>query len=136
MVILGKLSKKHCSALAYFADRLMPYQLHRHITVDVVFRRNMGHLGVTIIDEYNKSGNPRHFIIEVNSNQNDGERVRTLAHEMVHIKQYCRKELNEEATVWRDEVVNPNLSYDEQPWEIEAHSLGDTLYEEYNDFKR
>ena len=83
-----------------------------------------------------KSGNPRHFIIEVNSNQNDGERVRTLAHEMVHIKQYCRKELNEEATVWRDEVVNPNLSYDEQPWEIEAHSLGDTLYEEYNDFKR
>lgn len=92
----------------------------------------MNHLGVTIIDEYNKSGNPRHFIIEVNSNQSNDEKIRTLSHEMVHIKQYCRNELNEEATMWKNRIVNPNLSYDEQPWEIEAHKIGDQLYEEFN----
>ena len=33
---------------------------------------------------------------------------------------------------WKgQEVDSDNIDYDDQPWEIEAHTLGDKLYEEF-----
>jgi hypothetical protein len=34
--------------------------------------------------------------------------------------------------VWCGVTVNPDhMPYDERPWEIEAHELGDLLYDEF-----
>jgi hypothetical protein len=54
-----------------------------------------------------------------------------LAHELVHVRQYAIGDLNEEATLWQGRLMESNLAYDNQPWEIEANELADILYEEY-----
>jgi hypothetical protein len=57
-----------------------------------------------------------------------------LAHEIVHCLQYSRGELNEEMTMWRGRRVDADkIPYFEQPWEIEAETLGLKLY---NDFMK
>ena len=43
----------------------------------------------------------------------------TVAHEMVHVKQYARAELTE--GTWQGKLINPNQSYWDRGYEIEAH---------------
>ena len=132
MILTKKLSSRQIDAMTYFAGRLLSPQMQRNVGVRVVIRRTMPVLGVTIIDDYNESGLPRMFTIEIDGKQDNEEKLRTLAHEMVHVKQYCKKELNEEMSKWKGHNVNSdNIDYDDQPWEIEAHTLGDKLYEEF-----
>lgn len=132
MILTKKLSSKQVDAMTYFANRLLSPQMQRNVGVRVVIRRTMPVLGITIIDDYNESGLPRRFTIEMDGKQDNEEKLRTLAHEMVHIKQYCKKELNEEMTKWKGQSVDSDsMDYDDQPWEIEAHTLGDKLYEEF-----
>ena len=132
MILTKKLSSRQIDAMFYFAGRLLSPQMQRNVGVRVVIRRTMPVLGVTIIDDYNESGLPRMFTIEIDGKQDNEEKLRTLAHEMVHVKQYCKKELNEEMSKWKGHNVNSdNIDYDDQPWEIEAHTLGDKLYEEF-----
>lgn len=131
MVIKGKLSKSRMAAMSFFADSLLTKQMSRHIIVTVTLKSKMKALGLTCVEDYNLAGKPREFILEVNKNQSEEEILRTLAHEMVHVKQYAYGELNEEATYWCGETLSINLEYHEQPWEIEAHDIGDMLYYDY-----
>ena len=131
MTVNGKLSKYHLSAMNYFADTLLTKQLKRHIIVNVRFRKSMDVLGLTEVDDYNLSGKPREFTLEINRSQSEYEIVRTLAHEMVHVRQYAYGELNEEATQWCGQKCARDLEYHEQPWEIEAHDVGDIIFNDY-----
>jgi hypothetical protein len=131
MVVKGKLSKSRMAALAFFADELLTRQMQRHIMLTVTFKSKMKALGLTCVEDYNLAGKPREFIIEVNRNQTEDEILRTIAHEMVHVKQYVYGELNEEATYWCGETLAIELEYHEQPWEIEAHDVGDIIFNEY-----
>lgn len=132
MLIANKLSKRQVNALNYFAKKLLSPQMRRNVGIRVVIRRTMPVLGFTIIDDYNAAGVPRMFILEINGTQDDEEKVKTLAHEMVHVKQYCKKELNEEMSKWRGQDVDADtIDYDDQPWEIEAETLGNQLYKDF-----
>lgn len=133
MVIQGKLKKQYRKALEFFAKTLFTHQLSRHIDVRVVFRKNMGeYQGMVTVDDYNILGQPRSFVIEVDNRDPQEEILKTLAHEMVHVRQYARSELNEEMTLWRGRKVNADeIPYREQPWEKEAFELGDELYSLY-----
>ena len=133
MLIKGKISKSRMAALAFFADRLLTKQMQRHIMIEVVFRKKMKHLGLTSVEDYNLSYKPRDFLLDINANQSEMEIIRTIAHEMVHVKQYVYGELNEEATYWCGEKLARDLAYHEQPWEIEAHDVGDILLDEYTE---
>mgnify|MGYP001210788531 FL=1 len=48
----------------------------------------------------------------------------TIAHEMVHVKQYARGELYQGTRIakhrWQGKWISNNLDYWDQPWEIEA----------------
>jgi len=135
MIVKGKISKSRLEALGYFADKLLTKQLSKYIIVKVVLRKRMNYLGLTLVEDYNKSGKPREFVLEVYKNQEEIEIIKTLAHEMVHVRQYARGELNEEATLWQGRSMARDLEYNEQPWEIEAHDLTEILYENYvNDY--
>jgi hypothetical protein len=58
--------------------------------------------------------------------------IRTMAHEMVHVRQFVRKELDEDMTRWKSRRVNMDIiPYRELPWEIEAFRLGDKLFNQY-----
>lgn len=131
MIVKGKVSKSHLSAMNYFADSLLTKQLKKHIIIHVKFRKTMDVLGLVEIEDYNLSGKPREFILEINRNQSDIEILRTLAHEMVHVRQYAYCELNEEGTQWCGQKMARDLEYHEQPWEIEANDVGDIIFYSY-----
>lgn len=58
----------------------------------------------------------------------------TIAHEMVHVKQYATEELKErfepnQKHIWQDqEFVTENIDYYDRPWEIEAHGRETGLF--------
>lgn len=89
-------------------------------------------LGTTTINDYNEKYLPRDFIIEIDQKQTKDEVLVTIAHELVHVKQYLYKELNDDQSLWRGKKYEPDkLEYHEQPWEIEAESVAYTLFEGY-----
>lgn len=132
MIVKGKLNLSQLQALDFFADALLTKQLKRHIIVHIKFRKKLDVLGLTDVEDFNASGKPREFNIEVYRKQSSKEILLTLAHEFVHLSQYCRGDLNPEMTVWRGEKVNADeIPYHEQPWEIEAETLSHIIYNDY-----
>lgn len=133
MYIEGKLTNLQKSALHYFADKLFSHQLKRNLHVRVIVRRKpMKVYGLAEVVSYNTSGRAREFIIEINGSLDKEDKIRTLAHEMVHVKQYAYDELNCEMTLWRGKKVDPDkIPYAQQPWEIEAWTKGDKLYRSF-----
>lgn len=63
--------------------------------------------------------NKREFTIDVALY---GNWLTTLAHEMVHVKQFARGELNESLTRFKGKDYS-NTKYWDQPWEVEARKL-------------
>jgi len=67
------------------------------------------------------SDTTRIFDLEIDSTLRLRRLLETVAHEMVHVKQYARKELDH-STKWQGKTVNPTkVSYWDLPWEIEAN---------------
>ena len=58
--------------------------------------------------------------------------METIAHEMVHIKQYAKGELVDlsrcGSTRWLENVVDTSTNYWDLPWEIEAHGKEPGLF--------
>jgi hypothetical protein len=132
MVINGKLSKQQKLAIQFFANNLLTKQLQPYIMVDIVFTQKLDIAGEIEVTDYNMRGIPRCFKFHIHSKIGQEEILRTMAHEMVHVKQYCKKELNEEMNKWMGEKVNPDeIPYHDRPWEIEAHQVGDMLYNNF-----
>lgn len=70
---------------------------------------------------------PRDFLLHVDNSQSLREQLRTIAHELIHVKQYATGEMYDyqrdwSKVRWRNKIVNSNnLKYKEHPWEIEAY---------------
>lgn len=69
---------------------------------------------------------PREIDIEVDKNQPLRKFLCTLAHEMVHAKQFAKGELYESTRLgkhkWQGKwLPKVGMNYWDQPWEIEAH---------------
>ena len=72
--------------------------------------------------------NPRNFDIEVDYKLSMRQILETVAHEMVHVKQYARNEMcdadnpSTNKTSWKsNSVCTKSTEYWDLPWEIEAH---------------
>jgi hypothetical protein len=135
MNLKGKLSKHQRSATQYFADKLISKQMQRNITIRVIFTKYQSMFGETEILDYNSRGEPREFALIIQKNISNEEILKTIAHELVHVKQYLYKELNEQMTLWKNKKVSEEqyASYYDRPWEKEAYKVGDKLFEEYYD---
>lgn len=110
-------------ACAYYAGLLLPKHIARSITLDVEFT---GHLdkhadGYCEVIGHNQRKKPREFEIQIQKNKSKRYMMMTIAHEMVHLKQYAMGELDENLAVWKGKRVPANTDYWDQPWEIEAH---------------
>jgi len=136
MNIYGKLTSAQKSAINYFADRLFTPQMKRNVSIRISFSSTMDNYGETEIDDYNLSGKPREFILNIKRNICAEEIIRTISHEMIHVKQYVLGQLNEQMTMWNGQKVNDGqYGYFDSPWEIEAHELGDKLFFEFKDLQ-
>ena len=81
---------------------------------------------------------PREFMIELDASMKYSfDQILTwLAHEMVHLKQFVRKELWDYETgrvQWKSRTYG-RVHYNDQPWEVEAYRLEGTLYEEFEEW--
>lgn len=54
--------------------------------------------------------------------------ARTLAHELVHAKQFIKKQLHPTLSKWKN-VEYGELAYKRTPWEKEAYTLEDELFD-------
>lgn len=131
MIIYGNLKKNYREALDFFVATLFSRQMYKHLSVKVAFKNNLDTIhGLIYIDDYNTTGKPRSFVIEVNRKDPENEIIQTLAHEVVHMRQYVYGHLNENMSYWKGKKVNSDkINYFDQPWEIEAIAVGNLLYD-------
>ena len=122
----SKSQKKHAHGMVEFCVKtLMP----RMRTLDITVRlcKPQGAMGYCL-----ETDNNRTFEIELDKTQSMRNLLETLAHEMVHVKQYARRELNPKIDCWMGKTYNPKkVSYWDLPWEIEAHGRETGLFVRY-----
>jgi|TARA_B110000977_G_scaffold97311_1_gene128245 hypothetical protein len=116
-VIGGKANQRiYIESMAEFCiAHLMP----RINTLDVLIHLKslQGVMGFCL-----ETDNNRTFEIEVDSKLTLRKLLETVAHELVHVKQYARRELHPVNQTWCGKTYNPKkVSYWDLPWEIEAH---------------
>lgn len=105
----------------YMIKQLMPRL--RNIEIEVKLTALTGDaVGYCLMGDNN-----RDFELEIDKNLNIKDLVMTLCHEMVHVKQYVRKEMDDwnglAVARWKNKTVLPNTNYYDLPWEKEAYEL-------------
>tara|TARA_B110000971_G_scaffold20306_2_gene18547 strand:+ start:2553 stop:2996 length:444 start_codon:yes stop_codon:yes gene_type:complete len=87
----------------------------------------------SIHDDEENYNNPKMFSIDVNSALPMQDMIETLAHEMVHMRQFRNKELSYRDTFTRFNGVaySVNMPYKKHPWEKEAYKLEKSLTKKF-----
>jgi hypothetical protein len=118
------------SAARNFAYRLFGDRLVKNITINVNLSRSLlsrtGHYGEIWVEDEDERRYPREFSINLDDTIPLKGMLETLAHEMVHAKQYARGELKELWTMAKTRFHSVrydvgDMDYWDMPWEIEAH---------------
>ena len=112
-------------AVKSFAKQLGISRLKNNIVVRLhhkVFMDSEGTQGLC------ESLDTRNYIVDLCMYSNW---VVNLAHEMVHVKQFARGELDSGLTSWKSNKYCSNIEYWEQPWEKEARRLQFKLAKEF-----
>jgi len=119
-------------AAIFYAEELISSKMRENIYLRIRFNPKIEAYGYAQILEYNNSRKAREFEIELHPGIGAVEILKTLGHEMAHIKQYVYGETNETLTRWRGiKVDSDNIDYWNQPWEIEAHGLESGLFTKF-----
>lgn len=119
-------------AIAFYAQELMPKKKYKHIRIDLTVQDDPEYTGLTWpIDEHPY----QHFGMVISPRN----KYRTLAHEMIHVKQWVMRELmgleleiNEDLHVYK--FWNFKLwegSDLDSPWEQEAYSMEQELHQRW-----
>lgn len=125
-------------ATEYYLSMLVPRHISHHIQIDIEFESRLDEKadGYCEVTGHNRRQKPREFLIQIHKNKSQRYMLMTLAHEMVHVKQYAMGELAENMNAWKGRRVHSKTDYWDTPWEIEAHGREAGLYtrfcEKYN----
>lgn len=139
-----KYHKKLTKAIEFYAQCLMPADVIDNLLIDIEFSKKI-ESGQCVNEDEGRD--PRWFTIHLNPNE--GKLMyRTLAHEMVHVKQYAMNEMkvnlifaNESIslrTTWKRKEWKPSDNehvYFDSPWEIEAFGREIGLFLRFCDLK-
>jgi hypothetical protein len=134
----NKITKKEVRYILNWAGgRLMSERLLQNIEVNVSFKNlETKECGFCWPEDFGERTH-RIFRIEVNTAKTRRNQMRTLLHEMVHVKQYAKGELREDMrssqlSRWLGELhKDDDYDYWELPWEIEAYGREEGLYRMY-----
>jgi len=102
-------------------DELMPRMKNIYITVELVDIKSAATGWCSTGEDH------RDIEIEVDRKQGLFAIASTILHEMVHAKQYARREIDGVNMMWRGEPVAEGTDYSELPWEVEAYKMQDIL---------
>ena len=126
-------------AAEFFANQLMDPRMVRNLTIDIEVNSSLEVEGECVDEDGIR--NPRWFTIGLKS-QDINDMIKTLGHEMVHVKQHAKNELQTGHAVaargglkiyskWMGEIWKPKAkedAYFDAPWEIEAYGREVGLY--------
>ena len=105
-------------------DTLMPRM--RTLDIEVKIRKISGDaVGYCMQEDTN-----RMFTIDVQKDLSLRDFITTICHEMVHVKQYARNEMDCYGRKWKTKVISDTVGYYDLPWEKEAYRLQDKLAQE------
>jgi hypothetical protein len=82
-----------------------------------------------------ESGRPRTFEIEIDKGLSITKFIKTVIHELIHVRQYAKGELVDYSrgrakVSWKGKDYS-KTSYSRQPWERQAYRLQESLYNEF-----
>lgn len=116
----------------FFGKLLLSHQMLPYIDIEIVMKTATKDLGCCSVTYYNDWYKPRQFEIVLKRHKSLKNTISTLAHEMIHMKQFAKGELNIDLTRWHKTIVNTEqLPYSELPWEKEASSCEYIMYNLY-----
>lgn len=139
-------TKTSCNLLIeaskFFADKLMDPRMVRNLNIEIEVTKNLDVEGECIDEEGTR--NPRWFTINLKKQELD-DMIRTLAHEMVHVKQHAKNELQSGYVVpsrgglvirskWKGRIWKPKKKehpYFDSPWELDAYGKEVSLFQQY-----
>ena len=115
------------SLVDYCADKMFSDNLRNKLVLDIEFSKTLykedGILGE--IDFEDSNHKPKEFTMTVDTTVSKRRILETIAHEMVHMKQYAKGELVDLSRCgsirWQDRLIDSETNYWDLPWEIEAH---------------
>ena len=128
-------------AFSFFSDELLGRRLSKNVRISVTFDpflfemdQDYGYVYRTDV-----ARRPRKFSVKIDAQLNKKKALLTIAHEVTHIKQYCRGELKDMrgyAKKWMGEIYDETIDYKDQPWEADALKMEPLLYEAWIDYKK
>ena len=108
------------SVAEFMVQQLLPR--HRTLDIEIILSNLMKDSGVCgFCNAYAE----REFMIELDKTLDHYDLIETVCHEMIHLKQYARRELRQDAngnTMWKKKAYN-TVDYWDAPWEKEAFKL-------------
>lgn len=116
-----------------FSKELLSSQLAKNINLRIEVKTLKDAGGYCDPGSDNHPLLPREFIIELAHVKKRIHMFLALAHEMVHLKQFATGEMKDRfykrkyVKVWQGQYYEENISYWDQPWEIEAYGLENSL---------
>lgn len=129
-----RLAASFIDAANFYAEKLGLSDISDKIEL-TIFYRKFGDRGECACSVYPKA--PRSFEIIIDSQTKHINPLQTLAHEMVHLKQYARSELEctTKTSKWNGKIwekkENEWDDYYDSPWEIEAFGREEGLFLRY-----
>ena len=127
------------SAALYYGALLLGTRMAKNIYLEIKLTKDLkkkekAYGYCHIIDH--SLARPREFMIELDASMKYGfdDILIWLAHEMVHLKQFVRKELWDYeigSVQWKTKRYSSGMKYNDMPWEKEAYRLEDKLYYEF-----
>ena len=128
-------------AVNFYLDKLVSKRMKNSLTLFINLKEQMpGYGNCTYLDDMER---PKEFDLEIKVNEHVTYKalMRSIAHELVHVKQFCTGEMRDhirsDHTSWKKEKFDTaKLDYWFQPWEIEAHGMEVGLYTHFRRYKR
>jgi hypothetical protein len=125
--------RRRCnSVVSWFLSKYLP---RHHITVEILhrgLRREQSYGYCSVVGDIYR---PRDFLIEVDPKLDLELYIKTILHELVHLRQWVQGTLKErKGKMFYKDKTFEDLDYWQYPHEIEAHQMEEVLYEEYLEY--
>lgn len=134
----SKLSKREMRyAAQWMAHMLVGPRMSKSLTLYINNKPSLEEKFLGMVWFLDDNHNPRMFEMDIDVSKSRKTQLMTLAHEIVHVKQYAKGELkalfNKKENRWKGEYYTEDqLHYFDQPWEIEAFGREYGLFVRYD----
>ena len=139
--IPDNVSKAICKdSVRFYGKQLFSTRLYKNIKVLLVFDKLPNPINA-LCHWSDDNHICREFVIIVNKKLNKKTTLIALAHEMVHVKQFAKRELKDylrtDKVRWKNKIFSlDKVKYWSCPWEKEAYKNDGILYEMYKQSKK